>query len=576
MFFHRGIQVVTVRPIPTEDYLVELYQSGRLAEELGAYHDGDAEGDVAFAQACAKAHNEGRIDLLAIVQQPAFAALESHAFFTAQQVYCNAIPHLKADVYALMGCCHTLVQRAGQDLASGMPNGAFREWCENNHDQAVRVIDDAKSGKHPAKDFVTFALQGVNDIEQAIAFVKHFSDERRLSGMTALGQMTFPDEDLVCSALAVLEPFADAQSDDSVRANAIVAALRILSRYSDIHTTRRIVEAAAREPGPSTVHALAEMLFQRRVVLDTETACTAMNAMREIRKDSPGTLRLLLNVLIRMLDTPEEALALDVLSEMLDRGEWSIEDFGRVIREISNGTSLRRHALAVKWLLSDSVRLGNAVSQLARYGQDEKFGFDMALPPLTDDELVVLCRKAVAFLFLQPKSCCGILVAVLRIAGEHPRAFAMELLVNPMMMSYRGAQEYLMTVPDTDPIYPHIQTVLERFSQHRAALDAIEDIKELYPSERQRNMVRVRSGDQVREAMKSAEKSSVLMNLVHRTHVLHGRRVLTFVDGPDGTRRAIPMDLNPHSTSIELPRLEWLDPVGIDYMRRRWSVERQS
>lgn len=566
---------MTIRPLPTLDQLVELYEAGRLAEELGAYHDGAAEGSTAFAQACTQAHNDGRIDLLAVVQQPAFVALEPHAFFAAQQVYCDAIPHLKADVESLMECCRLLVQRAGQDAVGSMPNGAFREWCANHRDQASRVVADAVAGKAPAMEFATFALQGRNDVPQAVAFVEQFTDERRLYGMTALGQMSFPDTAAAHAVLAVLEPFCDVQSEDRVRANALAAAFGILARHPDLDAARRIVEAVVRQPGADTLHVVAQLLSQRHVALESQTTRTALGAMCGIRKDSPGTVRQLSSALYRMLGTPDEALALDALSDMMDAGECSVEDFGMVLQKIGSGPAERRHALVVRWLLSGSLRLGNAVSHVEPHRRDGEFGIEMALPELNDAQAEFLCCKAVGFLFMRPRSCCAVLVAVLRTADERGRAFAGQLLVNPMLMSFGGVQDYLATVPDTDPAFPHVQAALERFRQHRAALDAIDDIKELRPSERQRHLARERSGDQMREAFKSAEQSSLLRELFHHTHVLHGRRTLTFVDGPDGTRRAFPMDLKPHSTSIELPSLEWLDPVGLDYLLRSWRVLRQ-
>ena len=478
-------------------------------------------------------------------------------------------------VDALMECCTSLVRRAGQDLAGSMPYGAFRDWCANNPDQASRIIDEARAGKDRVKDFVTFALHGANDIKQAVAFVEEFTDERCLYAMTALGRMIFPDEGAARKVLAVLEPLTGHSWDDRVRANALAASFGILAKHPDLLIARRIVESAGSGPGADMLYTLAQMLFQRQVTLDLETTRIALSAMRLLGKDHPGTVGTLSHALCRMLETPEEVLALDALSEMLDCGARSVEDFRTVFHKISSGAAERRQALAVRWLLSGSVRLGDAVSELVPHSQSGWSGLDWALPLLSDDEQVFLCRKAVAFLFMHPKSCCEVLVAVLRNASARVCDVAVDLLVNPMMISYGGLQKYVATVSEADSAHVHIQVALERFVQYRATLDAISDVKELRPTERQRHVARMRSRDEMREAFKGAERSSVLQNLFHRSHVLFGRRTLTFIEDLDGTRRAIPLDLNSHSTSIEMPSLEWLDPVGLDYMLRSWRVMRQ-
>jgi hypothetical protein len=566
---------VETRPIPNSDRLTELFRSNQLAEELAAYHDGDSDGTSTFAHACVAAHNAGHIDLLAVVAQPAFVALDQYEFFAAQQVYCDAIPHITADANALMMCCRTLVERAGQDLAGNMPYAAFRQWCANHIDQTVRIIEDAKEGNEPARGLVTFVLQGANAVEQAVYFVEEFCDERQLYGMTALGGMTFPDVAAAHAAAKLLETFVDAQWGDRVRCNALGAAFGILTQHPDADMARQLVDAASHLPGPDTRHALAQVLFQRQVTLETETTRTALSVMSDVEENFASTRRLVANAICRMLDTPEETVALNTLSELLDRG-WSLEDLETVFHKLGGGTPQRRDALVIRWLLSDSIRLGAAVSHIARQGRNAGFSLDMNAPALTEAEQIIVCRKAIAFLFMHPKSCCGVLLAVLRSADKVVQGFVEQLLVNPLLMSYGSLRAHLATLPDTDPAFVSVQTALEEFRLHRETLNTVEILRELRPSERQRNAVRARSTEQMHEAMKAAEKSSALFNLFRRTHVLHGRRTLTFVENSDGTKRAIPIDLHPHSTSIEFPSLEWLDPVGLDCMLRSWRVARSS
>ncbi|MGY0799565.1 hypothetical protein ACW7G0_10985 [Lysobacter sp. A286] len=77
-----------------------------------------------------------------------------------------------------------------------------------------------------ATQFVTFALQGANDVETATEFVREDDDSRRLYGLSALGQMTFADTASARHAITDVEPFIASNNDDAVRVTALSAAIR--------------------------------------------------------------------------------------------------------------------------------------------------------------------------------------------------------------------------------------------------------------------------------------------------------------------------------------------------------------
>ena len=204
-------------PIPSAEEIIHLYETGELAAELARYHEGPAEAEETFLQRCIELHNNRKIDLIIVPSQPGFANVAGHEFFTAQHFYCEAIPKLNANVMALMECCRTLIERAGTDLAAGLPNDAFRQWCENNPAERAIVISEARSGEDLAKRFVTFALQAAGDVATAINFVKSYDDDRRLFGVAALGKMAIGDASKAEEATGVLEPFLSMVEEDNVR-----------------------------------------------------------------------------------------------------------------------------------------------------------------------------------------------------------------------------------------------------------------------------------------------------------------------------------------------------------------------
>ena len=188
---------------------------------------------------------------------------------------------------------------------------------------------------------------------------------------------------------------------------------------------------------------------------------------------------------------------------------------------------------------------------------------------------IFISRKAIGYLFIKPVVCCSIIVPMLRRGNPQVVESLTELLFDPILLNYGGdANNYLKSIPSTDASYPAIQAALAKNEAFHKGLDSIGTIKELHPSDYQRDVVHQRAHDEMREVHKLAEGKSVLLNLVHRSTILYGRRWLTYVADPGGQLRAIETELKTISTSFELPRHQILDPVGLDYMLRIFRAEK--
>jgi hypothetical protein len=558
------------------DEIVRLYKANELAAELGRFHAAEDGNKELFLQRCIALHNSGDIDLIDLTGQPAFAGLNLHAFFTAQHLYCEAIPQLRTNATALMECCKILVEKGSNDLAAGLPYGAFRKWCQNNPSDGARVIQNARTDDPLAKRFVMFALQAANDVEGAIEFIKTYVDDRRLSGMNALGSMVFTDTASAKKAVEILEPYVADSSNDHLRVNALVAAFGVLKQYKDATAELRLIESAAsEEPGPETLHGLARIVWQHRTTLDSNTLRIASSALVAVSPKHLGTVREIDMALHQLLGTKDETLVLDFLTAKLQDSELKIGNFESVAHELAHSGGQRLYELIVRWFLSGNFSLCNNVSDIV--GIDKERAFDTTAQPLglTSAQQIFLCRKAIGFLFVRPVICCSIIVSVLRAGNQDVEGVAADLLFDPILLNYGGdAKDYLDSIPSTDASYGAIKRALTQREAFYAGLEAAGTIKELHPSEYQRDVVRQRAHDDMRTIRKAAEDQSIFLNLVHRSTILYGKRSLNYVQDADGEQRAVAMDLKSVGMSIELPRREVLDPVGLDYMLRVFRAER--
>jgi hypothetical protein len=474
-----------------------------------------------------------------------------------------------------MECFRILIEKAGSDLIANQPNDAFRKWCQNNPTKGASVVQDARAGDPLAKRFVTFALQAANDVDGAIEFVETYADDRRLSGMTALAGMVFADIAGAQKAAAILEPYIADSSNDHVRINALLAAFGVLKQHKDVAAVPRLVEAATKDSGPATLHGLARIIWLHHAMLDSDTLHVVLVALESVNPEHLGTVREIDMGLRQLLGTKDEPLVLDFLTARLRDPKLKIQDFASVAHELTSGDERRLYELIVRWFLSGSIALCNNVSDLV--GVDKERAFDATVEPLglTSVQQFFLCRKAIGFLFIKPVPCCSIIVSVLRAGNQEVEGAVSDLLFDPMLLNYGSdTKDYLKRIPSTNAAYGAIQSALAKDEVFYAGLEATGTIKELHPSEYQRDVVRQRVHDDMQEVHKLIESKSIFINLVHRSTILYGKRSLTYVEDVDGKRRAVGMDLKSFGTSFELPRQEILDPVSLDHMLRVFRVER--
>jgi hypothetical protein len=193
---------------------------------------------------------------------------------------------------------------------------------------------------------------------------------------------------------------------------------------------------------------------------------------------------------------------------------------------------------------------------------------------LSDVQKLFVCRKAAGYFFLEPIIAASIVVSVMRTADDALAEDLEWLLFNPLLVNYGGAlRRYLGGITNDDRAHKSVQRALEHADRYLRDLNSVGEIRELRPSEHRRQLERLRAGLQMQEAMDAAQKASVLLSLVKRSVLLYGRRSVTYITDRDGSRRPVEMELKSFGGSFEWPRLESIDPVGLEFMLRVLKAE---
>lgn len=548
--------------------LLEMLRDGRWASD-GA--------DV--ADQLAEMHNLGTIDLTALIKFESFDKLAGHEFFVVQSIFNRSIPKLEnISVRAMMELVAALVGKGGTDLAANQPNRAFLEWCSIDLARADFVISAARDGDELAQSHLTFALQAKKDIASARKMASEAVGNVRLSALTALSRIPHITEEERSATIDAIRPLLDGEPDDALSAHVLLAAVTPFEQAGEAlpEVAREVVRQVTEQPGPICVHQAAQLLFNSKACLSTDLVNELLACTRGVNAENKGTIDLLDTVLGKLLKTEHDAAAIKFVKDVLSRSEGALsaERFDGFGRGLADNKAAQSN-LVLDWLLTGNQKLCLAVSVFLRRPGDAPVPLDLRFGSLSETQTYFVCRKAVGYLFLQPVLAASVLVSALRVAKGTLAHSIIHLLFEPLLVNYGGQlRSYLEGIKTDDAAYVHVVKALERQANYLASLEATGVIPELHPSEYRRQLERIRMVDVNREVNKKAQKASIFWDIVHRSVLLHGSGSVTLIEDTKGEKRPVAMQMQKHEVSTEWPRMETVDPVGLDLMLRTFRAEK--
>ncbi|MDN6875408.1 MULTISPECIES: hypothetical protein [Pseudomonas] len=566
---------------PTSEELVELFERRELVSQMANQFGMSGRMDThVIEERCVDLHNAGTIDLLALVEGNAIQALDSFDFFMASHFFCQLLPKLEAEPGRVMACVDALVTRGGEDGAAYQPNDAFRKWCANFPLRAREVIAAAHQGNELASHHLSFALEAISDLNEARRIAVDYSDVRRQAAISALGRVEHLDSASCIETFAVFNALLDGGIDDPTKASVLHATMEILARVRDVAPAdaNALINRLVINPGKFTIHQCARALWSCREALTQDIVACLLGALDHLESANKGTVKELDLGLQVLLKHGHAEAAVSFVTKLLSRPDDDLElgTLDSFTKTLLSGSPDLLSRVVVRWLELGAPRLcGGLAKAIQGPGLD---GVPLSLKPedlaTSPTALVFICRKAVGWFFFKPTTAASILVSVLRVCDTDTSQAVQELLVNQLLQNYDGVRKYLEDLAPEDAAN---NAVAQALAQHAAYLDAqrsIPFIVELQPSEHHRRIERLRISDQMWAAHKQAESESVFLSMVSRSVLLYGNRSLTFVDDGQDKLRPLEINLHSHGISYEMPRMEVVDPVGLDYVLRIFRHER--
>ena len=567
--------------------LIDSYRSGTLLKTISDLQARTRNDREQVAAELAALHNDGEIDVLA-----AYSTLQWKGgpdFFVARYPLEIALPALKADVKAVMACTVHLYAQAGRDLAAGAILNSFASFCETLPSRATEALEIIESA--PDVYFrLLVATLNAGSATDPISFQAHavrlasshvLPDVRRFA-CHALGTMQNPDP---ASVVQVLNARAQVETDDSVLAAILSAAVSLVVKggVGERDWMTPLIELVSTRGGPIVNYTLSEALWLHSKELQTspEVVQTAFKHLAAVPRDHGGTISNIDHAVAALLKGPAAATTVEFLERYLVTlvGLPFADTFPSLLHEMCSNRPLLDN-LATRWLSKGQPALCNAIREvLARFQENNLvINVDPSEIDLSDSTRVYFfARKTLGYLLRVPTTAASILVSLLeKVAMDELRQDLVKLLVNPLLYNYPSTVErYLVPrkASATGPEGPAITQAIALLETYLAEVRSVGSLPELWPSERQVTAYNRHFSREVADSFKEAQKKSVLMSLVSRSVLLYGRTSVSHVYDGQGNQRRVEIPLASHGVTFEIPRLEHLDPVGLDFQQRFMRVE---
>lgn len=573
------------------DDIIEYAQAGTLPilfiERLRR-HRSDELGQ-AFRASLIDLHNDGTIDVLQPANNIASSPIDQHQFFTVMHLYTDLIPGLEAEVSAMLTAVKALTGRAGEDLASGMPNGAFRIWAEQG-DRALATFEAIDPADPEDSPYVYLALQALaksdpaDALTRAIAYLGGPDIPARSAAAKAIGTLALLTDEACSTAVSALTE-ATHTADDNNLGHILTAICEIARAYPENTPQAAVViDTSISKVGDQAIHQLSLELMFHGEELAPEIVAGLTAIMHKVPIGNQGTLTNIDAAVGKLIDHKrlDEALALVTPLIVAHEALTSMETLDGTSNVLLRLPPNQLAQVMMGWLLSLDRNLGAATMALVSDHHGDaplviEIG-DTALR-LDDADRMLLAHRAIGWLFIHPITAASLLLGLLKGASEPSTKVIADILFDPLLINYSGELAEWLTERANfaaDPERAVITDLLTRLGGYIDGLRQAGRIRELRPSERERLIERQRQHRSMQEAHKAVEKKSVFLSIISRSVLLYGNRSISYFEGPDGKTQRNEMKLHSFSHTIESPRLDILEPFDLDYTLRVFRAMRKA
>ena len=534
-------------------------------------------------------HNTSTIDIVA-----AFSTLrnvpENPDFFLTRHILEDVLPELNADVLGVVKCVIHLTKEAGQDLAVGMLIDPYIKFCVKRPLRAYEAIELIQKDTQSLVDLlaptlIAGARRNVTLYTQkAIEFSQHSNIEVRKQAVFSLGRIQYQTKKiLVDMVMNFIVKTVEQEHDDPLLGNAVGAAFDIYRQNSStVDQVASIFSDALEKGSDLTLHAASQVFGFHTDEIPPPLLNIMFKHLVNVQPEHKGTLDNIDLGLRKMLATENnQGAATTFLEQLLTNSDVEIEVFDSATRLILQNENGLLNRLMTRWFLGGEQALCHAIEQIIKLSHDKKLILATEPDELANADsirLLFLARKVTGYLFFHPVTATSILLSLLTFAeDEQIRSAITQLIFDPLLLNYPGQlMNYLKEQCDTDnaSVKAASQQAIQEYEKYIEDMRSVGRIQEHRPPVVNREAFRTYYSRKVHQSSRESEKHAVFTQIAKKSVLLYGTKSINYIGEPYARNRRMEIPLQKHSFSIEIPRMQNIDPFSLDYKLRIFRHEK--
>lgn len=564
--------------------LVVAFQEGNFLQVVYDKSKGEHENRYDdLAAELASIHNDGLLDVIAGFKTLQYKPDVGCDFFLTRHILEKALPKINAPVKPVMECVLHLVKEAGQDLAAGTTFSPFIDFCASEPSRPKESLALIEASIAQFVLLLPYAVAAGARIDakyylnEAIRLTGHENIEIRIGAIFSLGIIQYPQgTDLCDTAFACLESSVSKETDDRLLYNLIKSAF-IVYKYnkSQVERVCDIINCALSKGGDFALHAASELFgFDFNEIPEILLDALLVHLLR-VKPASNRTLDKIDYGLAKLLHRENPIKGIEFLESLLlaNVNELSMDIFERVIRKIIENPNNLLNKLMTRWFLKGDRVLCEGISAVVNKDHDHNILLEIdpsALVSIDLAQIIFLSRKAIGYLFSEPVAAASVIISLMhRTNDEDTLQQLSTLLFNPLLLNFPGkVKDFLSQQAEirAGKVKTSIEKVFKNFDEYFADFESTGVIPELHPSQAHRDAYQRYFSRLMSESFKKAENETVIFHLVSKSVLLYGRSSINYVYERNGNSERTEIPLQCHSTKMEFPRFQHIDPIGLDYM----------
>lgn len=536
----------------------------------------------------ASLHNNNLIDAVAAFRQLS-KGLKGTNFFLIRNIFEDALPEINASVVSVMDCVEHLVAEAGNNLAVGTIFTPFIKFCEAQVNRPEEVLQTIEGSSGKWLDFISPAIVAGSNLELskyvsvAIALTRNDNLQVRVRAVFALGKIDYrKNRPLLTDALRALENVIQSEDNDQLLGTGLKSAFSLYVADNILENdVVKITKVALASKGDFALHTASELFGLNSDKIPSAFLEVLLDALKRTNPQNKGTLNNIDFGLQHLIKTNQEEKAISLLEYLLvqNNGDLCIEVFDSLTHDLYGSNHPMLNQLATRWLLSKKTPLCRAVMDIVGLGHEEDIILTAdkhQIEGQPEGTCLFAARKTIGWLFTNPVSCSSFIVSLIDVSSNEEIEQITDLLFDPLLISYAGkVKDYLESIlPSQSEKGREVLTnSLAKLEEYQAGIKKAWEIHELLPSQAQRETHLRLFNRQFANSYKEAQKNSIINLIASKSILLYGRKSISYVHYPNAQTNRMEMALQSFGHSIEFPRLEYMDPHGLDYILRIFRVE---